>query len=158
MSKERQTSKLYWGSEEQRLAGLWEVSSKARVDSEPVLRGQGWEGSKLEVIITSREGSALSTPLGSKDVYWVSEDTTFGLGKGMTPRFLDSRPPRKPEEEHCRQQKSVVLFFSSISVVKKNQNLIFWLCMVRSHDVCSEQDPGDSTPVGNKVNPTEDSG
>lgn len=112
MSKERQTSKLYWGSEEQRLAGLWEVSSKARVDSEPVLRGQGWEGSKLEVIITSREGSALSTPLGSKDVYWVSEDTTFGLGKGMTPRFLDSRPPRKPEEEHCRQQKSVVLFFS----------------------------------------------
>lgn len=52
MAKERRTSKLYWGSEEQRLAGLWEVSSKARVDSEPVLRGQGWEGSKLEVIIT----------------------------------------------------------------------------------------------------------
>lgn len=39
-------------SEEQRLAGLWEVSSKERVDSELVLRGLDWEGSRLEVIIT----------------------------------------------------------------------------------------------------------
>lgn len=30
---------------------MWEVSSKERVDAEPVLREKAWEGSKLEVII-----------------------------------------------------------------------------------------------------------
>lgn len=67
-------------------------------------RGASWKSS-LQML----RGLCPSTPPSSKDAHWVSEDTTFGLGRGMAPTFLNSRPHRKLEEKPHQHQQSMTL-------------------------------------------------